>query len=193
MLTSTDKILEMLPNRMSGTPEQIFTPPNIADDMIDLLPDNIWNSHTTFFDPMCKSGIFLNKIYHKLMDSDNMKQEFPDKDKRRDHILENQLFGISPTDACFLMSTRSVYGRMKLDGHIIQLNGLLQTFKNRNIKIIENILQERLGKMKFDIVVGNPPYNKDAYLDFVTMGHHLADKYSLWITPAKWQAKGGQE
>lgn len=45
--------------------------------------------------------------------------------------------------------------------------------------------------MNFNVVIGNPPYNKDAYLDFVTQGHQLAKDYSVWITPAKWQAKGG--
>ena len=43
--------------------------------------------------------------------------------------------------------------------------------------------------MKFGLVVGNPPYNKDAYIDFVMKGNQLASGYSLWITPAKWQAK----
>ena len=47
--------------------------------------------------------------------------------------------------------------------------------------------------MKFDVVIGNPPYNNDIYLDFVTLGHTLASKYDCWITPAKWQAKGGQK
>ena len=45
--------------------------------------------------------------------------------------------------------------------------------------------------MRFDVVIGNPPYNNDLYLDFVTCGHQIANKYGLWITPAKWQAKGG--
>lgn len=37
--------------------------------------------------------------------------------------------------------------------------------------------------MKFDLVVGNPPYNNDMYLDFVIKGHNLSKGYSLWITP----------
>jgi hypothetical protein len=45
--------------------------------------------------------------------------------------------------------------------------------------------------MKFNIVLGNPPYNNDIYLDFVQMGYSIATKYSVFITPAKWQAKGG--
>ena len=43
--------------------------------------------------------------------------------------------------------------------------------------------------MKFDVVIGNPPYNNDIYLDFVTLGHKLSNKYTIMITPAKWQAK----
>lgn len=47
--------------------------------------------------------------------------------------------------------------------------------------------------MKFDVVIGNPPYNNDLYLDFVTLGHQLSTKYTCMITPAKWQTKGGNK
>ena len=40
---------------------------------------------------------------------------------------------------------------------------------------------------------GTPPYNNDVYLDFVTLGDQLATKYTCMITPAKWQAKGGEK
>jgi len=41
--------------------------------------------------------------------------------------------------------------------------------------------------MKFDVVVGNPPYNKGMDLDFVNLGFDLCTKYCVMITPAKWQ------
>lgn len=47
--------------------------------------------------------------------------------------------------------------------------------------------------MKFDVVIGNPPYNNDIYLDFVTLGHILSAQYSCWVTPAKWQAKADKK
>jgi site-specific DNA-methyltransferase (adenine-specific) len=47
--------------------------------------------------------------------------------------------------------------------------------------------------MKFDVVVGNPPYNNDIYIPFVEMGHSIASTCSVFITPAKWQAKGGKK
>ena len=57
--------------------------------------------------------------------------------------------------------------------------------------IKERFRDEREEELKFDVVIGNPPYNNDIYLDFVELGNKLADKCSCWITPAKWQAKGG--
>lgn len=44
--------------------------------------------------------------------------------------------------------------------------------------------------MKFDIVIGNPPYNNDIYLDFITTGKYIGNKVCM-ITPAKWQGKLG--
>lgn len=41
--------------------------------------------------------------------------------------------------------------------------------------------------MKFDCVVGNPPYNSGMDLDFVKMAFELSSQYTVMITPAKWQ------
>lgn len=63
---------------------------------------------------------------------------------------------------------------------------------------MENIWKYKLviegeNEMKFDVVIGNPPYNDDAYLGFVKLGHELSKKCTCMITPAKWQAKEGKE
>ena len=41
--------------------------------------------------------------------------------------------------------------------------------------------------MKFDVVIGNPPYNRGMDLDFVKLGYDISTKYVCMITPAKWQ------
>lgn len=43
--------------------------------------------------------------------------------------------------------------------------------------------------MKFNTVIGNPPYNKDSYLTFVMESDKLCSDYSCFVTPAKWHAK----
>lgn len=42
--------------------------------------------------------------------------------------------------------------------------------------------------MKFNVVIGNPPYNRDIFLEFIGIGHSKSDKYCVMITPAKWQS-----
>ena len=45
--------------------------------------------------------------------------------------------------------------------------------------------------MKFDIVIGNPPYNNDIYVDFVNTLNNVKRQFQIMITPSKWAAKTG--
>jgi len=191
-MSTLENILSKFPDRVSsGKQAHIFTPAHIAKEMINALPEDIWNKHTTFLDPICKSGIFLYEIYQKLMESTDMIKDFPDKQYRREYILKNQLFGIAVGKLCQMASIRTVYGCLVPDNHIILLNDYQTIMRNTDKRFLLETLQKEFGTMKFDIVIGNPPYNNDAYLDFVQLGHQLSNKYTMMITPAKWQAKGG--
>lgn len=46
--------------------------------------------------------------------------------------------------------------------------------------------------MKIDVVAGNPPYNKDLYLEFINSAEALSPDKTVVITPAKWRYKGGK-
>lgn len=188
-MSHTENILGMLSDRVgTGKSSQIYTPIPIAKDMINILPEEIWNKDSTFLDPCCKSGVFLHEIYLKLMDTPVMMQEFPDKAERRNHILQNQLYGISPNNMCKLMSTRTVYGKIQGEKNIISIeNNYLEVMQNRDKKFLYEILKKEFGQMKFDVVIGNPPYNKGMDLDFVDLGYKISNKYTIMITPAKWQ------
>ena len=43
--------------------------------------------------------------------------------------------------------------------------------------------------MKFDIVISNPPYNNDSYIDFMSLGDSISARLSVYIVPAKWASK----
>lgn len=95
--------------------DEVFTPPNIANQMLDLLPPEIWRDKTiTFLDPACKTGIFLREIAKRLMTG--LEKEIPDKQERINHIYTKQLFGIAITDMTALLSRRSVYCSKKANG-----------------------------------------------------------------------------
>lgn len=191
-MSSLESILNQFPDRVGEKKDaKIFTPPHIVKEMINDLPEEVWNKHTTFLDICCKSGIFLYEIYQKLMETYALIEEFPDKRDRRNYIISNQLFGIAPDQFCQLQSTRVVYGYMELNRHIITIKNYETIMRNADKTFLYNTLQKEFNMKGFGVVIGNPPYNNDAYLDFVTLGHSLASKYTMMITPAKWQAKGG--
>jgi hypothetical protein len=48
--------------------DEVFTPPHLANQILDLLPIEIWsNKDAKFLDPVSKSGVFLREIAKRLM------------------------------------------------------------------------------------------------------------------------------
>ncbi len=97
--------------------DEVFTPPGFANRMLDTLADawaadhggaNLWADKTArFLDPFTKSGIFLREITSRL--TNGLAAEIPNLEKRVDHILTKQVFGIGITHLTSLLARRSVY------------------------------------------------------------------------------------
>ena len=88
--------------------DEVFTPPEIVNQMLDMLPQELFkDKNTTFLDPACKSGVFLREIAKRLIEG--LKDEIPDLQERLDNIYHRQLFGIAITELTSLLSRRSLY------------------------------------------------------------------------------------
>lgn len=88
--------------------DEVFTPPEVANAMLDMLPKELFtNPNTTFLDPAAKSGVFLREIAKRLLVG--LEPVIPDLQARIDHIFHKQLFGIAITELTGLLSRRSVY------------------------------------------------------------------------------------
>lgn len=97
--------------------DEVFTPPEFANRMLDTLAEawaannggaNLWEDKTVkFLDPCTKSGVFLREITKRL--TDGLEHEIPNLQKRVDHILTRQVFGIGITQITSLLARRSVY------------------------------------------------------------------------------------
>lgn len=98
-------VLSCLANLSS---DEVFTPPEVVNNMLDMLPEYIWSdSNATFLDPGTKSGVFLREIAKRL--DKGLEAEIPDRQERFNHILSKQLYGIAITELTALLSRRSVY------------------------------------------------------------------------------------
>lgn len=88
--------------------DEVFTPPEVANAMLDLLPQELFEDpNTTFLDPACKSGVFLREIAKRLIKG--LEPKIPDLQQRLDHIFHKQLYGIAITELTSLLSRRSLY------------------------------------------------------------------------------------
>lgn len=227
--------------------DEVFTPPELANKMLDTLTEawaatnngaNIWTDKTVkFLDPFTKTGVFLREITSRL--TKGLELEIPDLQKRVDHVLTKQVFGIGITHLTSLLARRSLYCSKYATGeHSItnsfandsgniwfertehtwgdtkcEFCGAPKTILDRGDErenyayafIHTNNIKARLnemfgGKMQFDVIIGNPPYqmkggaggssDSSIYHLFVEQAKKLEPKFLSMVIPSRWLAGG---
>ena len=185
----------------NATIPEYTTPEAVVKEMIEKLPWDEFDETTKFFDPACKGGEFLALIHDKMMERLNeigFKSEVKESERKyriHDHIVANQLFGIAIGENSYRVAKERAYNCPNIikapDNYINKL--MRETVEHINNKKKINEL-EKDTEMKFDVIIGNPPYNdtdetgssKSINTLFVDKAINLNAKYITYIMPDRW-------
>lgn len=199
--------------------KEVITPMWIAKDMTKLIPDEDITEDTKFLCIYSKDEAFpnalLRRVVYNLSDKSPLYHKMSPVERLR-HFVSEQLYIIVPNSECYNNTMYNLMGSLPSrfeysDGgigpldpnwrdhienfvtpHIVEIHNMQTLVKSSvGVEYIQERIEEEFKTVKFDVVIGNPPYNNDLYLDFVFLGYKLSSKYVCMITPAKWQAKGG--
>lgn len=192
----------------------VITPSNICDDMVKLLPEEFIKSLPTtngkILDIAGTSGEFAVAL-HKRMTELGLEKDF----------IANAIYTISKSSICYEL-TRKLYEMLELNPENIAKEFVateLLDIKNGNnidydkitafltqnkpfetIKLTDVPVEGENNMIKFEAVVGNPPYqleggsggSNDApiYQTFSMLANQIKPNYSSLIMPARWFAAG---
>lgn len=182
---------------------QIFTPRSVVKMMVDELekenPGIFSNKNLKFADLYVKSGLYVTEIVKRL--NKGLAKEIPNQNDRLNWILKNQVYSFAPNEIIYRISREYIYGETyKSSGdNLIKYDVMNAIFRDSP----EDIIKENFGddSLKFDIIIGNPPYQEEAkgtstsddpvYHLFMDQSYLLAKKVML-ITPARFLFNAGK-
>lgn len=190
-----DKLLEFIHNNLAPKEVEkkergeVFTPMKLVNEMLDKLPKSVWkNKDLKWLDPAAGIGNFPVGIYIRLMEG--LKNEIPGEEQRRKHILENMIYMVE-------INKKNVYLMKKI---LCGVNYKLNVFNGSFIETTENVKVFN-SSFKFDIVVGNPPYQTVTGKSTTTaiwdkfivksLNILLISGYLLFVNPSGWRDVDG--
>jgi hypothetical protein len=117
---------------------EVFTHPDLINKLLDLFPKTVWsNPDLLWLEPNCGKGFFVIKIFQRLMKG--LKSKIINNKKRAKHIIEKMIYMVE-------LNKENVNYCKKLFG------------EKANIICSDYLNPDVFSDIKFDCIVGNPPF-----------------------------------
>src|SRR5699024_5211152 len=180
---------------------QIFTPRRVVKMMVDTRErenPNIFKDKTKkFADLYVKSGLYIMEIVKRL--NEGLKGQMPNQQERVKWILENQVYACAPSNIIYNIVKNFILGKLENISapKIIELDTLALS----KTGILSEKIYKEFGdeNMKFDVIIGNPPFQDETadtsdnpiYHLFMQESYKVSEKVML-ITPGRFLFNAGK-
>ena len=141
---------------------EIFTPFYLIEAMFEAIPKELFsNPDLKWLDPGAGTGYFSMYLFNKL--NIGLSKKIPNKNERHNHIIRNMMYMVEI--------------QQKNIEHLLNLFG-------ENANIIHEDYTLLKSKIKFDIIIGNPPYNSKGLKKVPTQKgiNKKLDGKTIWIS-----------
>ena len=171
LIDEPDKLLELIndflrPNQREKQKfGEVFTPMKIVNEILDTLPADVWsNDRYKWFDPATGLGNFPIAVYLRLFDG--LREKYSNDNDRKKHILENMLYmsELNKKNCYVITQIFNIDNKYKLNLHCgdtlkMDVGKSFRPYKYyvKNVGKKGLIFKKKVDK--FDIIMGNPPYN----------------------------------
>ena len=166
------------------------------------LTPSIYHRDTKILDINSKTGLYplhsaISLYYQRVAQNDDNRFE---ADQIYQEILANNIYAIAKTPMAKTITERTLIGYRKYKTNVTYIENLTDTLK-ADIKRGKEMIEEAFKNVKFDVVIGNPPYQNEGigdvardepiYHKFMDLAYEVAEKAVL-ITPARFLFNAGQ-
>ena len=166
------------------------------------LTSSVYRQDVKILDINAKTGLYplhsaISLYYQKVMENDDNHFE---ADQVYQEILAHNIYAIAKTPMAKTITERTLTGYRNYKTNVTYIENLTDTLKT-DIEKGKQLVEEAFKKVKFDVVIGNPPYQEETigenstfappiYHKFTDLAYEVADKAVL-ITPARFLFNAG--
>ena len=162
----------------------------------------VYHKNTKIIDVNSKTGLYplhsaISLYYQRIKENDD---NYFEADRIYQEILENNIYAVAKTPMAKTITERTLAGYRNYKTNVVFIENLTDMLKEDVTKGKETI-EEVFKNVKFDVVIGNPPYQNEGvgevardepiYHKFMDLSYKIAEKAVL-ITPARFLFNAGQ-